>query len=373
MTTIKQMIADLQDSPQPSIAGSIYMPTHPQSNAPNVTADKTRFKNALQYIRSNADYDESLLAGSMQKLDELYEDMEFWKHQDRSLAVLFSPDRVDCIKLPIEVSEQTYMTNRFVLSPLRMIDAISTDFYVLDINTTMPRLLQSTDGALEVVNEDGMPGSFEDEVGKDEYQKQLQSQPGGPGSFHGHGEEDVVDDETRRYFKLIASAVDTFLADETAPLLLSGTVDRIAAVRKDMHYGHVIDDGHEGASEHLNTHELYVVTQPLVQDHRLGQLTDAVERISSTSPEFVAVGNDEIVEVATKEPGRIERLFLPAYRITKDTVQPGDDDSLVVELPAESAATESLVAAVTAQGGDVIPVQIDTYDFIDQPKALCRY
>lgn len=373
MTTIKQTIDQLHDTPQPTLAGSIYIPTHPQSNAPNVTADKTRFKNALQYIRANADYDESLLADTMQKLDALYEDMEFWKHQDRSLAVLFSPDGIECLRLPFEVAEQTYISNRYILSPLRVMDAINTDFYVLDINMTTPRLLQSGDGELQVVNEDGMPGSFENEVGKEDYQKQLQRQPGGDaGGFHGHTEDDEVDDEVRRYIKLIVTAIDTFMADQTAPLLLAGTPDRTAAVRKGLQYAGVIDDSHEGAAEHLNAHELYMLTQPLIQSHRLQQLAVSVEHINSAAPEFVAIGYDEINEIATKESGRIERLYLPMYRITKDTIQSGDDDSLVIELPADIAAIESLVAAVVAQGGDIVPVPTDA-DGFDQPKALCRF
>ena len=134
MQTVKKRVNELLKNTPSGVAGSIYIPTHPSSSSPNVTADRTRFKNALQYIKKHDNYDPTKLDDSLKKLEVLYEDMEFWKYQDQGLSVLFNADSVEYFKLPFEVTEAHYLTNHFVVSPLLILEAIDTTFYVLDVN-----------------------------------------------------------------------------------------------------------------------------------------------------------------------------------------------------------------------------------------------
>lgn len=374
MKSVKQVTTSLLKNRNPNLVGSIYIPTHPKSTSQNMSADQTRFKNALQYIRLHPEYDESLLGESMQKLDKLYEDVEFWKYQEQGLAVLFSDTVFEYFKVPFEMTEATYLTDHYVVSPLLVMDAVDTSFYVLDVNVSQPRLLRSTSGELHEVNKENMPGSLDDEVGKDEYNKQLSHQHGGPLGYHGHQDDEVINDVTKRYLRMVAEATDSYLEGHESPLLLAGTENRTGNIRKELQYKAVMDKAHDGSVEKLNSVELYDVVQPITEEYFAGRLAASVQKLSDASPEFVAVGTEEITALATTEgAGRIESLYLPIYRLTKDTVRAGDNTSLVIELPGDIETIEPLVTAVIKQGGSIIPVEIDGYDSLDQPRALCRF
>lgn len=374
MYTAKKAITTLLEDNKTKLAGSIYIPTNPQSNSQSMSADRTRFKNAIQYIRKHPDYDETELGDSLKKLDKMYEDFEFWKHQRNGLAVLFNAKKVKVFKLPFEVTEAQYLTDHFVVSPLIIMYAVDTDFYVLDLNLTAPRLFHGTQGSLTEIKDSNLPEGLDEEIGKEEYRKHLQHRSSGVGAFHGHSEEDAIDDETRRYLKLVAEAVDAYLIDEHSPLILAGTVSRVGNVRKELNYERILSDSYDGSVERLNANELYDATVGLAQDYFIKRLDASVERLKQAAPEYVAVGGEEIIDISQSERGgRIENLYLPIYRLTKDSVRAGDNTSLVVELPSDIETIEPLVSAVINQGGSIVPVEIDAYKFLDVPKALCRY
>jgi len=227
---------------------------------------------------------------------------------------------------------------------------------------------------LTEINQENMPGSFEDEVGKDEYQKQLQRTRGGAMGFHGHTEEEAISDEMRRYLKQLAEVVDACLLDESAPLLLVGTDNRVGNLRKALQYKNVVDQHYSGNVEHLNAGEIYNGAETIMTNHFQDSQDKAIKRLSDTAPKYVAIGRDEIVAIIDAETsGRIELLYLPIYRNTHDTVKPGDNESFVIELPSGIETIEPLVTAVVRSGGGIVPVEIGAYSFLDQPKALCRY
>jgi hypothetical protein len=219
-----------------------------------------------------------------------------------------------------------------------------------------------------------MPASLDEEVGKDEYKKEFQHSPTGSSLYHAHTEADTVDDEIRRYLKLLAGAVDTYLGDTNSPLLLAGTTNRTSALRKELKYEHILEETHSGSVEHLNATELYELSEPTVQRYFAGLRDTAVKRLKEAAPEFVAVGKEEIIAITKQEQGgRIESLYLPIFRTTNDTVRAGDNRSLILELPDDIEIIEEAVTSVARQGGRIIPVEIGAYNFLDTAKALCRY
>lgn len=374
MHRARKAIKTLVSNHVSGLAGSIYIPTHQRSTNQNIAADRTRFKNAIQRIRLHKDYDETKLGGSLKKLDKIYDDMEFWKYQDHGLAVLFDKESVEYFKLPFEVREAEYLNDHFVISPLIIMSEMDTRFYVLDLNLTRPRLLYGAHGELEEVNQENMPGSLDDEVGKDEYRRQLQHQSIRMNAYHGHSEEDVIDDETRRYIKQVATAVDNYLHDKQVPLLLAGTDNRTDGLRKELEYTQVLPNSHSGNVERLNARDLRKVVAPLIQDYLADRLNQAVDRLQKAAPQYVIVGKQEIMEAVSSEGGgRVESLYLPIYRVTKDSVMAGDNTSLLIELPDDIETIESLVISVDNQGGKIVPVEIGAHKSIDEPKALCRY
>ena len=171
----------------------------------------------------------------------------------------------------------------------------------------------------------------------------------------------------------MASAVDEHLRDKSLPLVLAGTDNRTSALREELSYESVLGDGYSGNTEHYNPAELYQAARGLVKAHSEDSRSAQVKRLEEAAPQFVAVGQDEIMKITELEAGgRIENLYLPMYRNTRDGVQSGDE-SLIVEIPEDIESVESLVVTVVRNCGKLVPVELGAYDFLDEPRALCRY
>ena len=111
-----------------------------------------------------------------------------------------------------------------------------------------------------------------------------------------------------------------------------------------------------------------------MQGYFEGRRDSKVSQLEGAAPGLVAVGKEEIVDITKQERGgRIDSLFLPIYRVTKDNVRAGDNRSLVIELPDAIDEVEELVVAVASTGGELVPVEIGAYELLEAPKALGRY
>jgi len=355
---------------------SIYLPTHPSSNSQTLTQDTTRFKNALKQIKNNPDYDERELGDVVKSLYKLVDDIGFWKQQDVGLALFADSSGYEYYHLPYETTEETYLENKFVVGPLVVMHSIGSEFFVLDINLTNPRLLKSSHGTLVVVNDDNMPASFQDTVARDEYKAELQHMAaprgsGGDNKFHGHDPEDTLDNDTALYLTLVANAVDTFLVDQERPLLLVGEQNRVGNLRPHLKYKHLLPQSIDGNFETLTPQDLYDTTIETMRNHEADKRRSLVKQLVSSAPELVASGIKDIAEAA--QAGRVEIMYVPAYRRTADNVRSGESESIVLQLPNDVSALESVIRGVLAHGGSVVAVEIDAYPELDETKALCRF
>ncbi len=376
MIASSQSIQNLRDKKTSGKKLSIYIPTHPKSSGPSVNEDTTRFKNALQDIKNDSSYDKRALGSTIDALYELLEDTDFWKHQDIGLAVFANSEKYEVFNLPYELTAATYITDEFVISPLVITQSIGTGFYVLDINLDSPRLCRSVNGTLQELELNEMPGSFQEAAARDDYKMELQHQSSSHGtdggaSFHGHDPAENVDDDIARYLRMIADAANDYLKDREEPLILSGTSSRVGNIRHHLTYSNVLQDSASGNKENLTAQQLYDETISIATAYDANKRQASVDKLLSSAPEYVVVGAAEIQEAAAA--GRVERLYLPVYRKTTDSVRPGDFESIILQLPEDISEIEKLVKATMDQGGEVLATEIDSYEGADKPRALCRY
>ena len=355
---------------------SIYIPTHPSSNSQTIAEDTTRFKNSLKEVKNHNAYDQRELGEVYESLEKLVDDVDFWRNQDVGLAVFVDKDGYECYKLPYEITQATYVNKRLILSPLFVMHSIKSKFYVLDVNLTKPRLLQSHHGTFVVVNEDTMPASFQETVARDEYKVEQQHLgaprgSGGDNLFHGHGPEDALEDDTREYLKILAKAVDEYMANEDLPLLIVGEKNRVASFVPNLNYKYVIDQTIEGNFETHTPQDLYNITIETMRDYESSGRRELIDQLLTSPPELVVMGYAEIGEAA--QSGRVERMYVPTYRRTSDNVQPGTTESIILQLPSDIDELESVTRDVLAQAGTIVAVEIDAYDELTEAKALCRF
>jgi len=355
---------------------SIYIPTNPSSSSQTLAQDITRFKNALKEIKNNSAYDERKLGAVVESLYKLAEDIEFWKQQDVGLALFADTNGYNYYHLPYEITEAVYIKSNFVISPLVIMNSIGTKFYVLDVNLTKPRLLKSNHGTLIMVNEENMPASFKDTIARDEYNADVQQMAapkgsGGDNSFHGHSPEDTLRHDTARYLTLVADSVNQFLVDQDQPLLLVGDQSRVGNLRPHLTYKHVLSQSIDGNFETHNSQALFDAVVETIQKHKADERHIEIEKLLSSDPKLIISGNKEITQAA--HAGRVERIYVPAYRRTADSVQSGESESIILQLPDHINDIESVVKDVLSQSGSVVAIEIGAYPELQKTTALCRF
>lgn len=349
---------------------SIYIPTHPASTGPTLSEDVIRFKNALKNIKTHDGYNEQELGSTLKKLELIPEDSEFWKNRTMGLAIFADKDGYEIIDLNYEVSDMQYLQDAYVASPLALMLSVGTGYYVLDVNHTKSRLVHFTSHSMNEVAGSSMPGSFDETVERDESQNELQHQGVTGNKFHGHDKSAALDADTLRYYKLIAKVVDNYLIDHDEPLLLTGTENRIGHMRALLNYHHVIQEAIEGNSEELNEQQLQNATAAVIERVEIKHRGELIEKAKSAPPTKLAYGYEEIESAIAS--GRVETLYLSAFRRTADNVRDGNRPTVVLQLPKDIMKIEQLIRGVFSLSGNVVAVEQGSFDN-DEPLALCRF
>lgn len=372
MNSNDSIVSTLLQTEAPGLKITVYQPTHPASSGPTIQEDKIRFKNALQDIHAHHLYNDEHLAQTMKSLHELLDDTEFWKHRTLGLALFADEHGYETVDLPYDVTEALHIGDQYVTHPLVLVQSISSNYYILDVNLTRPRLVEGSPGGCTELVIDGMPDSFASMTENVEYTNQLQHQSGGVSGFHGHTDDAAVHDDTMRYYRKIAQVTDAYLAGHSEPLVLLGVENRVGEIRQLLSYHHALDEYIEGNGEALNEQALHDASAPIIEQYAKKRRIDALTSLHESPPARVLVSAEDI-EAGSNE-GKIDTLFVPSFRETADTVRGGYDKSIVMQLngTVNDEAMESLVRSVLATGGTVQAVEIDAFED-EQPCALCRF
>jgi hypothetical protein len=308
----------------------------------------------------------------METLEGLIEDVEFWKHRTPGLAIFADAEGYQAVSLTHEVTQAHYVDDGYVVSPLAALLSLEGDYFVLDINHKNPRLLHATSFSCEQIELEDMPGSFQSTVENVEYGKHLQHQSGGVGTHHGHTDDAALEDDERRYYRSIAHAADGYLARESKnePLVLVGVEERVAAIRKQLAYKHVLGEYAEGSSTSMNEQAIHDATSPLVKklnDNRRQVIVDEFEMSDSS---HASTGKNDTKAAVAEH--RVEKLLLQCFRQTTDSVRGGYDPVIVVQLSYFDETTEPLVREAISQGGEIVALHEGTMADVE-PRAICRF
>ena len=366
------MLTNLLDTDTSGLKLSIYQPTHPASSGRAIQEDTIRFKNALKVIRAHDLYDNEMLADTMNLLDELLDNTEFWKHRTVGLAIFADEHGYETESLAYDVTEAQYVGSQYCAHPLVFEQSLGSNYYILDINHKRPRLIEGTTMACSELVIDDMPDSFDSMTENVEYDKELQHQSGGVGTFHGHSDEAAVQDNVMHYYRKIAQTVSAYLAGYGEPLVLMGVENRVGEVRQLLSYPHVLHEYIEGNGEAMNDQALHDVSMPVIEKYNKKQRSDALVLFHTTPPVRTLIGAKDI-EAASVE-GRLDTVFVPCFRETADTVRGGYNKSIVMQLNSSmrDETVESLIRSVLSTGGTVQAVEIDAFED-ERPRALCRF
>jgi hypothetical protein len=356
---------------------SIFIPTHRTGEEVNQMMDQKTLKNRLKELDKDPAL-KQLSDNEKEKLFEpvngLIEDYEFWQHQSDGLAIFLNQDEFHYYTLPVYFEAFSYVSDHYYLKPIIPYINDTVKFYLLALSLKGARLFECFAHQIdEIEMDDLLPSSFEDSVGHDYEEKNLQYHTGqarnDKAMYHGHGKGKEDDKpEILKFFRDINNGLMEFLHDKDAPLVLA-TVDYLVPLYKEVNeYKYLVDEFIPGNPEHEDIMLLHEKARDILAEHfgrrRQEKIAAFEQALSDAKASFK---EEEIVPAAINQ--RVDTLFVRNREDMWGIFDKDRNEVLIREEKAEQNVCLLNLAAVhtVLNGGDVFLLDAD-----DMPEPASK-
>jgi protein required for attachment to host cells len=365
---------------------SIYIPTH--KVYPETEQDPIRLSNALreaekQLIEAGVRSIDDLLSSARQRINE----QMFWRYQDQGLAVFIEEGKTRWLKLPAEVAELTIVADRFHVLPLVNIFADRGQFHVLAVTRHRLRFFDGGERELKEVDVENLPSSLDEVKERTNFQANVGFHTRDRGNkigseaapkYHALGEspEDYEDVELEHFVREVAKAVDNYLAERAAPLVLAARPRVLGRLRQQLRYRHVAHADIQRDPASMTTDQLqaeaWSIAGPLLRQDR----DEVRDRLRARLDGAQIPGSENLQELmlATDE-GRVATLLLSRDATIWGSYDQDSRKVTVAETPGPD--NEDLLNLLTVktlmQGGNVISLPEDLRTVVGPVAGLFRY
>ena len=255
---------------------SIYLPTHRAGR--EVRQDSIRLKNLVNGAEDElreAGITGTRLQKILQPAHDVLDDTLFWQHQGHGLALFLSESMSLVLKLPFEPEEFLLVASRFYLTPLLPLLNNDGRFYILAVSQKQPRFYEATRDRIERIELDDLPGDMESALANDQ-PNPIQRRPQMPRAAgrrasdavfaHAHTDAGKKED-IQEYLKIVASAVDKYLAGKNDPLVFAAVDYVFPMYQQASQYRHLHDVPVVGGVDLKSDDQLHREAWELVAPH----------------------------------------------------------------------------------------------------------
>lgn len=288
---------------------SLYLPTHVRGA--EIEQDRIRLKNAISRIDSGleeAGWSTEARSDYLSKSFDLLDDDDFWRHQNRGLAVFIDEEgTAEPVALLDDADELAHLADVFHVRPM-MASAQRAELPVLVLTKGGVRLYLVSRQEARLVQAD-LPESFEDVNWFVDREKQRQRHPDRTGtnrSRHGH-EGGYEEEDLNRFLR----AVDDALPDTgSLPLVVLGD-DNLAARLGNLSDRDILSPPHSGVGDVDDPSQIHEKANAVVERHEASELESTLEQVQSALGRGEAITDlDTALEAAVT--GRISSLAVHA-------------------------------------------------------------
>ena len=372
-------LAGAEDRP----AVSLFMPAYP---AGRETQQGIRLGNALREAERRLVAEGCPTRETRRLLipaANLIEDANFWRHQERGLAIFLSPNIFRVYRLPLELEESLTVSDRFTVKPLLPLLINDARFYILALSHKAVRLLEGNRETIHEIDVPGMPQGVQEglPIGPAPELQRYSLPSGGEGGethvrIHGHGVgiDDADVTNLTRFFQRVEEALKPLLKEQKAPLVLA-CMDYLAPLFHQVTtYKHVTEDYVPGNPDRAKDEELHAGAWPIVEQ----RIKEAREKAAAEYGEGIAKGRGgrtltDVLPAAYQ--GRISTLFVP--RGVRRWGRFSEDSLAVEEHEREQAGDEDLMDLAAMQtllhGGTVHEVAAEEVPDRNLVAGVYRY
>lgn len=291
---------------------TITMPTHKKGE--EAQQNPIRFKNLLSTAKSKLTgkgFRSHQLEEWMEKPEQLLEDLNYWNHTDEGFVLCMNESEYRIFQLPYSVSEQVYINDHFLVTPLFPMISMNGSWYILALNAKNIRLLRCTRELVEDVTPDDIFTSIDDFI-DEKPEVQLQFHTGASRKdvmFFGHGGSDEEKKTLlKKYLHGVEESVTRNVKKSGDPLLVAATEEVFSMYRSMNKYNRLHDEPIEGHSGELKDLELRDTGWEKIKTVFLKDMYRAIEQFSSQKRGEVSNNLSDIVESTVM--GKTDTLFV---------------------------------------------------------------
>ncbi len=297
---------------------SIFVPTQKVGN--EAQQGRIRLKNMLEDIShelKKKNYKSEKIQEILKPAKDFVDDIPFWSHQSKSLAIFISPDAFFYYQLPIDVDEMMMINHRFYIKPLiRMMNAID-QAYVIGVSQKDVKVFHWTTYGIEDVTPDDFPKNIWDELGYDTPERHLQNNGGikGVKGFHGHG---GIEENERanlfQFFRKIDHSMNELNQDLEIPLIFIG-VQYLFPIYKEANTKlHLLDNFIEGNPDEFTHDIIHKKVEELLRPYFEERLQKAYHKFNTNQSSDKVLTELKEIAVASYFK-KVDQLFIPKKKV----------------------------------------------------------
>ncbi|WMJ75042.1 hypothetical protein RCC89_18005 [Cytophagaceae bacterium ABcell3] len=309
---------------------SIYINTHRDGEEANNRTDILSLKNELLKLRStfrDRNWHENQIEELLGPAFRLLEDVFFWQHQDKGLAIFLYPGYIKSYKVPIDFQTTSYISREFILNQMFPLLTGNGEFFLLSLSKENTRFFKADmHNIQEITHEAKVPETMDSTLKYYEFGRKWQkgtsgntiigtsaaSPNGSPGNviFHSHGGDTVSEnDYIFEYFRYVNNEISKTLNEHKLPLVVAGVDYFIPLYERANTYDQLIPEAIKGNFDHTHEHELHQKACEIMGSRFNKPFKKSLEKYSA----FAGTGKTsyELEDIyLSAKAGRIETLFI---------------------------------------------------------------
>jgi len=315
----------------------------------------------------------------LEPVQELENNVLFWRNQSDGLAIFLSKDVFRYFCLPVSFDELLITADRFHMKPFLPLLHGDERFYVLALSQNEISLFEGTSQAIKEMSVETLPKSLAEALQTDNPERQVKFRSGTGGGrgamMSGHGADiEDVKGNLLQYFQRVDKGLHDLLKEDNIPLILAGVEYQFPIYREANSYPFLMEQGIAGNPKGSSLEQMHRDAWAIVKPHFQKAENEALSQYSQSLGTGLTSDNvQEIIPAAYH--GRVGILFVApgyqywgTYSAADDTVQldekqePGNEDL------ADFAAISTFL-----NGGTVFVVAPDLVPGGARMAAVFRY
>ncbi|MBL27350.1 MAG: hypothetical protein CMM50_07355 [Rhodospirillaceae bacterium] len=367
---------------------SLFMPA--EQAGPPVRQNPIRFKNLVEEAAKQ------LAAKGMRSLEidafldgarRLVEDIPYWEHQSRGLAVFIDPEGIRDYRLPIPFEESVHVGDRPLIKPLLPLLAADGCYYVLAFNQGQVKLYRASRFAIHEMRTEELPSSLKEIVAETDFDDEVAFHPTGPSSsvsgtpsqkFHslGEGPDELHEKQVEEFLQRVATGVNETFSGRSVPLVTVADERLSGRFRDVCRYAGLLPEGIHENPHRLPLSELHQATYRLVQplfDRQRKEAVDRFRQLAGNRDQRAA--SDPATIVAAASEGRVDTVFAAENAALWGRIS-GDGDGVSVREkpePGDEDLLDRAAAECIAHGGTAYALSQDAVPGPHVVSAILRY